>query len=201
MLEPSEKNMTISPFFLDLHSAYQAELDDLTFDSDGRDVLRQRLAAKRKELAFLLQMMELCPEMVAVIFHQGFVFREPAVMDHLLSHEADELPEWGSLAGGIQMTPWARELVQSVLQAPGGEWFMTVAAGLHYLAGKPGAAFGTQGANDQAEDDQGEGEAEDGDAYEDEFDDHERDEVRGDARTRAEAGAEWLSAQGFEHKD
>ena len=84
--------MNISPFFLELRSAYQAELHDLTFDSEGRDVLRQRLSERRKELKFLLQMMELSPEMVAVIFHQGFVFRQPAVMDHLLSHEADEFP-------------------------------------------------------------------------------------------------------------
>ena len=45
--------MKISPFFQHLRSAYQAEIDDLTFDSEGRDVLRQRLAERRKELGFL----------------------------------------------------------------------------------------------------------------------------------------------------
>ena len=40
--------MNITPFFLELRSAYQAEIDDLTFDSEGRDVLRQRLADKRR---------------------------------------------------------------------------------------------------------------------------------------------------------
>ena len=84
--------MSITPFFLDLRSAYQSEIDDLTFDSEGRDVLLQRLTDKRKEINFLVQMMELSPEMVAVIFHQGFAFRLPAVMDHLLSLEADEFP-------------------------------------------------------------------------------------------------------------
>ena len=66
--------MSISPFFLNLRSAYRSEIDDLTFDSDGRDVLHQRLAEKRREISFLVQMMELSPEMVAVIFHQGFAF-------------------------------------------------------------------------------------------------------------------------------
>jgi hypothetical protein len=66
--------MTISPFFRNLRTAYRAEMDDLTFDSDGRDVLRQRLGEKRKEIGFLVQMMELSPEMVAVIFHQGLRF-------------------------------------------------------------------------------------------------------------------------------
>ena len=39
--------MSISPFFHELRSAYQAEIDDMTFDSDGRDVLRQRLSERR----------------------------------------------------------------------------------------------------------------------------------------------------------
>lgn len=185
--------MNISPFFRNLRSAYRSEMDDLTFDSDGRDVLRQRLAEKRKEISFLVQMMELSPEMVAVIFHQGFRFTQPAVMDHLLSHEADEFPAWSQLSDGIEVAPWARELLQVILEAPGGEWFLTVAAGLHYMAGKPDMASAGQGGDEDGD------EGDDGD--EDDFDDHESDEVRGDARTRNEAGAEWLADQGFDRKD
>ena len=48
-------------------------------------------------------MMELSPEMVAVIFHQGLKFTQPAVMDDLLSHEGDELPDWSTLADGIEL--------------------------------------------------------------------------------------------------
>ena len=184
--------MNISPFFLNLRSAYRAEMDDLTFDSDGRDVLRQRLAEKRQEISFLVQMMELSPEMVAVIFHQGFVFRQPAVMDHLLSHEADEFPAWSEVSVGIELTPWARNLAQTILQAPGGEWFLTVAAGLHYMAGKPDAAPAVHG-NDEDND-------EDGDDQ-DEFDVDEDGEEPGDARAHKEAGADWLVAQGFDRKD
>ena len=51
--------MKLSPYFHDLRSAYQAELDDLVSDSEGNDVLRKRLAEKRNEIAFLVQMMEL----------------------------------------------------------------------------------------------------------------------------------------------
>ena len=39
--------MSISPFFHALGSAYQAEMDDLASDSEGKDVLRQRLTEKR----------------------------------------------------------------------------------------------------------------------------------------------------------
>ncbi|MGV8803374.1 MAG: hypothetical protein ACWA6Y_00250 [Polaromonas sp.] len=192
--------MNISPFFRNLRSAYQSEMDDLTFDSDGRDVLRQRLADKRKQMDFLVQMMELSPEMVAVVFHQGFAFRQPALMEHLLSHEADEFPEWSSLSSGIDLAPWTGDLVQVILQSPKGEWFLTLAAGLHYMMSRPDAAWGAQGASDESdhEDDDA---AQDADDYQDEFDDHESDELRGDARTRAEAGAEWLTDQGFDRKD
>ena len=61
--------MIISPFFQELRSAYQAELDDLNSDSEGQYILDKRLAEKRKELGFLLQMMDLNPEMVAVVLH------------------------------------------------------------------------------------------------------------------------------------
>jgi hypothetical protein len=193
--------MNISPFFLNLRTAYRAEIDDLSFDSDGRDVLRQRLAAKRKELGFLLQMMELSPEMVAVIFHQGFVFRRPAVMEHLLSHEADEFPAWAEVSEGVELAPWAHELAQTILKAPGGEWFMTLAAGLHYMAGRPDAAFAGLDGQEDSESGDEDGDEEDGDSEHDDFDNHESDEVRGDARERAEAGAEWLAGQGFDRKD
>lgn len=189
--------MSISPFFQNLRTAYRAEIDDLTFDSDGRDVLAQRLREKRKEISFLVQMMQLSPEMVAVIFHQGFAFRETAVMEQLLTHEADELPEWSALSSGIDVAPWAGELVRVVLKADGGEWFLTVAAGVHYMAGKPDA-LNAQGAGEDGDAD--DPDDQDGDDQ-DEFDADEDGNAPGDARARKEAGADWLVNQGFDRKD
>lgn len=181
--------MSITPFFLELRSAYQSEIDDLRFDSEGRDVLQQRLADKRREIGFLVHMMELSPEMVAVIFHQGFEFRLPGLMDDLLGREADEFPEWGSLADGIELSPWARDLAQTVLKAPGGEWFLTVAAGLEYMLGRSAAMT----ANTQN------GDAADEEDEQDAFDDE--DEDSGDSQARKEAGDDWLAEQGFDRKD
>ena len=190
--------MRISSFFLELQSPYQSEIDDLTFDSEGRDVLRQRLAEKRKELGFLLQMMELSPEMVAVVFHQGFRFKLPAVMDHLLSQESDEFPEWDSLSDAIQLTPWAQALADVVLENPVGEWFLTVAAGLEYMYSKPGAAAARHHDEDADEDDDND------DSYHDDGDDHlkslDSDEAR-DEKTSGEPGGDWLVEQGFDRKD
>ena len=187
--------MSISPFFHTLGSAYQAEMDDLTFDSEGKDVLRQRLAEKRKELTFLIQMIELSPEMVAVVFHQGFQFKLPSVMEHLVSHESDELPEWDSLADVIALRPWAQELAKDILKEPMGEWFMTVAAGLEYLYGKPGKPLAAA----RDEDDRDSDEDQDDDQRGDEDDGDEDEES--DARRREEAGADWMEEQGFDRKD
>ena len=192
--------MTISPFFLDLRSAYQSEIDDLTFDSEGRDVLRQRLADKRTELPFLIQMMALSPEMVAVIFHQGLTFKLPAVMDHLLSHEADEFPDWSSVADGVEFTPWAQSLADVVLPEPGGEWFLTVVAGLQYMAGKPGLAQAAQGDDEDDKDDE-DGEENDDSDNPDEFDLDENGDDHGNGKSRKEAGNDWMAGQGFDRKD
>ena len=176
--------MNISPFFTDLRSAYQAELDDLSQDSEGKDVLKKRLADKRGEIDFLVKMMELSPEMVAVVFHQAFAFSAPAVMDDLLGFEADELPDWTGLANDIQIAPWAQALADKVLSEPSGEWFLTVAATLEYMAGKP-LVHAAQ-ANDEDDDE----EEFDGDA-----------EERADAKARKEAADDWMVAQGFDRKE
>jgi hypothetical protein len=181
--------VSISPFFLSLRNGYQAEIDDLTFDSEGQNILRQRLAERRKELGFLLQMMELSPEMVAVVLHQGFRFKLPAAMDHLLSHESEELPEWDTLSDVVDLTPWAQELAKVILKQPRGAWFMSVAAGLEYLFGK---IEHTPRNHAEDEDDEGDGNQE-ADAFDSE-------EERA-ARAREEAGADWMVEQGFDRKD
>lgn len=180
--------MSISPFFRALRPAYQAEIDDLTFDSEGRDVLRQRLAQRRKELDFLIQMIELSPEMVSVVFHQAFKFKSAAAMEDLISHESEELPEWDSFADLVTLAPWANELATTILKQPLGGWLLSVAAGLEYMYGKVDPR---DGANDSADDES------DSENDHDEFD----SEEERDAQAREEAGADWMAEQGFDRKD
>jgi hypothetical protein len=191
--------MTTSTFFLDLRSAYQSELDDLTSDSEGKDVLRKRLAEKRKELGFLLQMMEISPEMVAVVLHQAFRFKTPAVMDHLVAQDADDLPEWDSISDGIEIAAWARDMVNTILQEPMGPWFMTIAAALEYMHHKPLTAL------ERAQLATVEDEEEDQDEVRNERHDDNRtedhDEDEAEARAREEAGNDWMVEQGFDRKD
>jgi hypothetical protein len=187
--------MKISPFFLNLRTAYQAEIDDLSFDSEGRDVLRRRLAEKRKEIKFLVQMMELSPEMVAVLFHQAFEFKLPAVMNHLLAQEPEDLPDWGTLGDAVRLKPQALELGLVILKEPMGEWFLAVAAGLEFMYSQPDARYaGAQGDDDHDESDDDRGPSSDPAGGPD--GDDERDEL-----AREEAGADWLAEQGFDRKD
>jgi hypothetical protein len=183
--------MSLSPFFHHLRSAYQAELDDLTSDSEGSNILAKKLAERRKELKFLLSMLELSPEMVAVVFHQGFRFKRPAVMEELVRQESEDLPEWDSLADAVELAPWAHTLAQQVLQQPAGAWFMSVAAALEYLLNKPDARFTAADESDDEEDDR---------------DDIERDpegmdEDERQSRVNEEEGAAWMVEQGFDHKE
>ncbi|MBI3384088.1 MAG: hypothetical protein HY019_18960 [Aquabacterium sp.] len=189
--------MNLSPAFHHLRAAYQAEMDDLSFDSEGRDVLRQRLADKRKSLDFLLQMTELSPEMVAVVFHQAFRFTEPGVMNQVVSGELDECPDWDEISASVQIAPWAQGMAETFLQQADGQRFMTVAAALAYLYDKPDGR--AQQASDEDED--GDEEGRDRDDHDDEdLPPEERDDDE-DARARDEAGADWLAEQGFDRKD
>jgi len=186
--------MRTSSFFGQLRSAYASEIDDMTFDSEGKNILRQRLTARRKELTFLRQMMELSPEMVSVVFHQGFRFKNPALIEHVLSLESDEFPAWDTLSDAIALEPWAQQLADELCKEPRGEWLLTVAAGLEYLFSKPERT----GSKDHSEDDDGDAEKGERDAN----GDHDgEDEEEKDARAREEAGQDWMVEQGFDRKD
>jgi len=189
-----ENDMSISGYFKHLRTSYQAELDDLTSDSEGKDVLKKRLAEKLKELDFLKQMIELSPEMVAVIFHNAFNYKLPGVMDDLLSFEADELPGWSTLNAVVTLDDWAKEPAKVILKEPFGEQFMVVAAALEYMFHKK-THRPAQHENDEEDDDN-----EDHDGGADYDSEHDKEEAKA-AKLREEAGQDWMVEQGFDRKD
>jgi hypothetical protein len=193
--------MNITPFFRDLRSSYQSEIDDMTYDSDGKDVLRQRLTQRRKEMEFLIHMMEASPEMVAVVFHQGFRFTRPSAMDHLLCLDGDDLPDWDALADSIELMPWAQDLVHVVLQQPTGDSFMVIAAVLEYMYHRHDPSLAASADSDENEnDDDGENDRDGTHDGDDRSDPVDSDDAR-DAKQREEAGADWMVEQGFDRKD
>ena len=192
--------MKLSSYFRDLNQAYQAELDDLASDSEGKDVLRRRLQDKRKEIGFLLQMIDISPEMVAVVFHQAFRFRgAAAVMEPVLRMRGvEQLPDWHRLASAVVLESWAEPLAQAVLDQPGGAQFMTLAASLEYLQQNGRGASMSGSDADDAQD----GDPDSDDHYDDEHDDLSADDARDpqDAQSREDASDNWLSDVGFERK-
>ena len=183
--------MHISPFFHNLRSSYQAELDDMSFDSEGGLVLDQRIAQRRGEMEFLLHMLEASPEMVAVVLHKAFRFASAPTMEHLLSRDVDDMPGWDTLAAALQIAPWADTLVARLRQQPAGDWFLAVAAALEYMTGLapvPGHSGDEAGDTDSApQKDRRPLSADDADDT--------------DAQSRDEAAADWLTAQGFDRKE
>lgn len=176
--------MRLSPFFEELLSAYDAELDDLMTDSAGHDVLAKRLKAKRDQVSQLLPMLECNPEMVAVAFHGGIRFASPEVMHDLAAQDPEDLPPWSTLLAAVSLEPWAEELAKIILADPNGEQFLVVAACLEYLHGR--SAISSQPAGGPATDDRG-------DAMDEGDSDIDLD--------LEEAGADWLAEQGFDRKD
>lgn len=189
--------MRLSTFFADLNASYQAELDDLRSDSEGRDVLRRRLAEKRAQIGFLCQLIETNPELVAVAFHGGFHFASVGALEHLIAQDAEDLPPWAALADCVNLTPWAQELAQLVLAQPEGDRFMVVAAVLEYLQQRPSHAARSHEAESVESADATPGAARRRNRHADEHDPDEALDVEGDP----EAAEDWLADQGFDRKE
>lgn len=144
--------MRLSPHFENLIESYRAELDDLRDDSEGKNVLDKRLKEKRRELKALLPMIEVCPELVAPVFHQAFQFkgRRTDIEGFLSLAEEGAMP-WDELAPTLEIAHWAKPMIATVLAADGGDAFLSTAACLEYLLARGGGRGGDlEGASDGA---------------------------------------------------
>ncbi len=177
--------MSLSHYFEDLSKAYKAELEDLQSDSEGNDVLAKRLKEKRSQFAALLPMIDTAPEMVAVVFHGELHFDNLQAMYNLSLTEPDEFPDWDALALTLQMSPAMQALVKQALAAPGGERFMLTVACLEYLYSNSAGTRRAVQDDDSDEHDEGENGRSDDD----------------DERDLDEAGADWMSEQGFDKRE
>ena len=177
--------MKKSRYFSDLIRSYNDEVDDLVTDSAGKSVLQKRLNVKRKEIDAILPMVDYSPEMVAVVFYDAFDFKSPGAMQQIVLSEPDDsdFVAWDDLKSELTVAGWAEPLIESALKAKGGDTFLVTAAGLEFLRTRTSSYEPEPELLD--EEDQG-----------NDDDDDESDE--GDL---GEAGADWLSEQGFEPLD
>lgn len=174
--------MNKSYYFAELAASYDAEIQDLLTDSEGKAALKARLKEKRQELDAILPMIEFAPEMVVPVFYDGFAFPNPKALAAIVQSEPDDgdFPDWEKFSALVTLQDWAKPYVDRVLAESTGEAFMVTAACLEYLRQFDSTAQ-TSGGEDRDED----GDKEDGDDDEGELD-------------LAEAGDDWLGQQGFD---
>ncbi len=180
--------MKTSRYFSDLMRSYNDEVDDLVTDSAGASVLQKRLNEKRREMDAILPMIEFSPEMVAVAFYDAFGFSSPQVMQKLaLSEPGDSsFLSWKALKGDLTVAAWAEPLIHQTLRVEGGDAFLVVVAVLEFLRTRSSGAPVAEAVEEDGQDNWERGdEADDGDDVDD----------------LSEAGADWLSEQGFETLD
>lgn len=182
----------------DLSASYNAEIDDLTSDSEGHNILQKRLAEKRSQIDFLLMMMDENPEMLAAAFHQGFQFVKPHTFTQLVAREVPELPAWSAIQTSVTLSPWAETLASKVLKTATGAHFLTLTACLEYLYLHDIHAPSAANSDDDRDAEDEDSDNPENEANEDE--DGNRDEI-GDHRNLEEAGSDWLEQQGFDRKN
>ncbi|MDP2880982.1 MAG: hypothetical protein Q8N89_05320 [Azonexus sp.] len=179
--------MKKSYYFAELSSSYDAEIQDLLNDSEGKSALKARLKEKRQELASILPMIEFAPEMVVPVFYDAFSFANPKAMAAVVDSEPDDgdFPGWDHVSPLVTVAPWAAPYLTAVLTERAGEEFMVTAVSLEFIRKFDHSA--PQAASDDDEDaDRERSDDDDG-----------RDDDDGD-RDLAEAGNDWLGEQGFD---
>jgi hypothetical protein len=172
----------LSIFFEENQTAYLAELEDLQCDSEGNDTLTYRLNLKRKEIKSLLPMLEMAPEMVAVIFYEAFKFDKINALQELVALEPEEFPTWGEVVKNMTIAPWAQNLLDTILTQEGGERFLLTTCGLEYLRTCASVLSEAKPAKSNNK-------------YDDEDNENEEDEL-----DLEERGNAWLTEQGFDSK-
>lgn len=178
--------MKQSYYFSDLSASYDAEINDLLTDSEGKAALKTRLKEKRQEFKSILPMIEFSPEMVVPVFYDSMSFPKPKAMAAAVMCEPDDddFPTWDALSSIVTLESWASPLLDAVLAERAGEEFMVTVACLEFIrkfdTAKPAPETETE------DDHESESKGDDDDGRDDE------------GRDLAEAGDDWLADQGFD---
>lgn len=178
--------MKKSRYFSELIQSYNDEVDDLVTDSEGKSVLQKRLNDKRREFDAILPMIEFSPEMVAVVFYGAFGFQSAELMQQIILSEPGRsgFPAWAKLSKALTVADWAVPLVAAALKADGGDAFLVATAALEFLRTKDSYVAPLAPAVEDKERNEENDGGDEGD--------------ENDEQDLSEAGADWLSEQGFE---
>jgi hypothetical protein len=125
--------MRISRYFTDLMATYVADINDFKTDSDGMDVLAERLIEKRSQIQDLMPMMKSNPEMMAIIFHKSVAIKKTAAIMSYLDKEPAMFPAWDEISPSVQFQPWATSIIDKLKSEAGGENFLLTTVMLEHL--------------------------------------------------------------------
>ena len=178
--------MKISPYFSQLKESYQSEIDDLRFDSEGKDVLNARLTVKRQLFKELLPMMEIAPEMVAATFHGSITVNDREQMETFVLEGPGALASWEVVSGSLTVRADLAPLIGLALTSDGGDEFLVTMACLQFL-------FAVQEQTIASEEDEDLSIAE-------EQGDEQGDEA-GDQEAGTDKAEDWLSEHGFDRRN
>jgi hypothetical protein len=175
-----------SRYFSELIKNYIDEVDDLVTDSEGKSVLQKRLNEKRGEIDAILPMIEFSPEMVAVVFYGAFGFKSNEIMQQVVLSEPGDAAffAWAELESELTVSAWAKPLIESSLKVEGGDAFLVATAALEFLRGKDSLAAPMRESEPEKEEE-----------------DDENDDGEDGSDDLNEAGADWLTEQGFDPLD
>ena len=187
-------------YFEDIFERYAAEIDDLRSDSEGKDVLKKRLRDKRKEFGVMVPLCGSDPLLLAPAFHGAFqVLPEGvALVQELLTRTPGQLVPWPDLARHLSIAPWARPMVDQVLEHEDGEDFLAITVALEYALTRHVSASAAHVDDDGDRDDDDrdhDGSGDDGDEFGGRYDD--ADNTGEDADR---AGEDFLEQQGFDRR-
>ena len=174
--------MKISPYFSQLKESYQSEIDDLRFDSEGKDVLNARLTVKRQLFKELLPMMEIAPEMVAATFHGSITVNDREQMETFVLEGPGALASWEVVSGSLTVRADQAHLIGLALTRDGGDEFLVTMACLQFLFDMP-----EESSASEMDDDLG-------------MSDEDSDEP-GDQEAGTDKAEDWLNEHGFDRRN
>ena len=125
--------MNTSLYFSELFKIYQSELDDLSSDCDDKNILKVRLLEKRNEFNQLIPLINQYPELVAVIFHNQVTIIDKEAVNHLITLQPNEFPDWATCLSAVKFSSDTLLMVDQLLKEKTGVKFLISVICLEFM--------------------------------------------------------------------
>lgn len=134
-----KQNITVSPFFVNLHDLYLDQLQQLSRNSQGEEdqkILHRSLDEQRSQASEYFAHMNEHPEFAAPLFHGMIEFwagTPNEIIERLVNSDETELPRLANIITEVVFHADIRPLLHMSHSMHGGEKFLVTIIGLEYL--------------------------------------------------------------------